>query len=297
MSRFAERVMGAIEWVYPWTDYTLYGGWKIEQHIARPEYRLKSPSGTIMAEGRLTKCVKILNEFKRNGRIPPQPKNLVLMVHGMGRLSSLFYRMGKQLAENGVASELYRYPCPGRSLEVQTNRLRTFLSHLEDVEEISFVTQSYGALVVRSALAEKDPWREKIRLGRMVMIVPPNQGSWVAEQAHKAKPLKKIIDQDGWSLTSDAASKIPPPPLPFAIIAGGAGRDSGFLPIIPGDNDGLIAVDETWLDGAADHTVIPTLHFLSAANKGTLDATTKFLLYGAFSHSLPKQTAVEPQSS
>ncbi len=293
LSKFAERFMGAIEMVYPWTDYQLYGGWKIEKHIARSEYRLKDPNGTVMAKGRLLKCQKILGEFRRAGRIPPQPKNLVLMVHGMGRLSSLFKRMGKQLAQNGVASELYRYPCPGGTLQVQTDRLRDYLSRLEDVEEISFVTQSYGALVVRSALAKKDPWRRRIRLGRMVMIVPPNQGSWVAEQAHKVPAFKKIVDHDGWSLTSDAASKIPPPPLPFAIIAGGSGSDTGFLPFIPGDNDGLLTVDETWLDGAADHAVIPTVHFLSAANKSTLDLTTRFLLYGALSHDAPIKLPAE----
>ncbi len=296
MSLFAERVMGAIEWVYPWTDYFLFGGWKIEQHIARPEFRLKNPHGTVMVKGRLAKCEKVFREFKNAGRVAPQPKHLVLMVHGMGRLSTLFQGMGRRLAENGVASELYRYPCPGRSLDVQSNRLRSFLGRLDDVEEISFVTQSYGALVVRTALAENDPWRERIRLGRMVMIVPPNQGSWFADQAHKAKPLKKIVDHDGWSLTAEAAAKIPIPPMPFAIIAGGSGRARGYLPILPGDNDGLLKVEETWLDGAADYTVIPTVHFLSAANKNTLEATIKFLLYGAFTQKLPKQSAVEPST-
>lgn len=293
MSRFAERVMGTIEWVYPWTDIVLYGGWKIEQHIARHEYRLRNPKGTIIAQGRLAKCEKAFRDMQTAGLVPRQPKHLVLMVHGMGRLSGLFRALGKKLSENGVASETYKYPCPGRSLEVQSNRLRAFLNRLEDVEEISFVTQSYGALVVRKALAEDDAWRERIRLGRMVMIVPPNQGSWFADKAEKARPLKKIVDHDGWSLTPEAAANLPIPPLPFAIIAGGAGRARGYLPILPRDNDGLLQVEETWLDGAADHTVIPTVHFLSAANKNTLDATTQFLLYGAFTNTLPKHTAVQ----
>ncbi len=292
MSRFANRVMGAIEWVYPWTDYFLYSGWKIEQHITRSEFRLKSPEGTVLAQGRLAKCQKAFRDFQRAGRVGRQPKNLVLMVHGMGRLSSLFQRMSRRLADNGVASELYRYPCPGRSLDVQSRRLRTFLDGLTDVDEISFVTQSYGALVVRAALAHDDAWRARIRLGRMVMIVPPNQGSWFADQAHKAKPLKKIVNQDGWSLTAEAAAEIPIPPLPFAIIAGGSRGGRGYLPMLPGDNDGLLKVEETWLDGTADYTVINTVHFLSAANKDTLEATTNFLLYGTFTRALPERTPI-----
>ena len=46
----------------------------------------------------------------------------------------------------------------------------------------------------------------------------------------------------------------------FGIIAGGLNKKNGFNPLIPGDDDGTLAGEETKLNGCKDFILIPGLH-------------------------------------
>lgn len=43
-----------------------------------------------------------------------------------------------------------------------------------------------------------------------------------------------------------------PPPIEFGVIAGGTGMKMGINPLLPGDDDGTITVEETKLEGMKD---------------------------------------------
>jgi hypothetical protein len=279
--QFSSVVMSGLERIYPWTDVLLYSGWRIQTHAIDETHRLLDPAGSVRVSADFSKCLADLNERKARGEIAIPNPRLVLMVHGMGRLRGLFRPLQSKLNYVGIEGHTYDYPSPGLDLATQTERLTRVLNRLEGIEEISFVTQSYGALVVRSALAKGGPWAERIRLGRLVMIVPPNQGSWVADQADKIPALQPIVGPAGWGITGKAAAELPIPNMPFLIIAGGMRNHRGLAPFLPGDNDGLIRVDETWLDGAAGRIVIPMIHFRSACNAAAMEAVVQFLLRGA----------------
>ena len=61
-----------------------------------------------------------------------------------------------------------------------------------------------------------------------------------------------------------------------------AGNEIGFNPLLPGDDDGLVTVAETQLDGARDFLLVPTTHGLVDDHPQTIDATVTFLRDGRF---------------
>ena len=50
------------------------------------------------------------------------------------------------------------------------------------------------------------------------------------------------------------------PKFEFAIIAGGKSDSKGYNPLLTGDDDLIVRVEETKLSGAADFAVIPSVH-------------------------------------
>jgi len=64
------------------------------------------------------------------------------------------------------------------------------------------------------------------------------------------------------------AETLPVPDVPFAIFA-------GDVPWVPGD--GLLTVDETRLDGAAEHHVVPVIHTFIMNHPEVIRGTVAFL--------------------
>ena len=138
-----------------------------------------------------------------------------------------------------------------------------------------------GGLVVRSML-KKDP---DPRIKRMVMMGVPNKGAELADMLKKNPLFKAIYGPAGQQLVTDNQGLIrdlPTPKFEFGVIAGGRGNEKGFNPIIPGDDDGTVAVTSTRLPGAADFMMEPVLHSFLMFNKECIEATVLFLKSGRF---------------
>ena len=78
-------------------------------------------------------------------------------------------------------------------------------------------------------------------------------------------------------LESDLAT----PPCQFGIIAGGRGS-GGFSFMVPGNDDGRIAVKTTRLVGARDFVMVPMIHEFIANDPRTFGYVLEFLNEGHF---------------
>jgi hypothetical protein len=72
-------------------------------------------------------------------------------------------------------------------------------------------------------------------------------------------------------------------PEPLGVLAGtlslGLGRAIGGL---PGENDGVVRVDETAVEGMAARAVVPVAHSLLLASPAVGDLVARFLARGRF---------------
>lgn len=142
---------------------------------------------------------------------------------------------------------------------------------------VDVVTHSMGGLVLRASLRHAPPLR------RVVMLSPPNRGAQMARQVRNMLPIHRL----GWDplhpLLPGSASSLPlPEAVEVGVLTGGRGA-RGYNPLLAGDNDGKVRVDEARLQGARAFRVVSASHAFIMAQAHVLDEVVHFLRFGEFS--------------
>ncbi|MFP6744536.1 MAG: hypothetical protein VCB77_05025, partial [Alphaproteobacteria bacterium] len=161
------------------------------------------------------------------------------------------------------------------------DQLESLLNGFHDTTDISFVTHSMGALVLRELMARQSDWRDRLRVKRSVLIAPPNQGSAIARMVRDYALYEWIFGPAGQELTPEAAGRLPLLRDSLAIIAGGDGND-GYNPLLAGDDDGTVTVAETRLEGAEDFLIVDDLHSSLSNDPHAVSAVLAYLRTGRF---------------
>lgn len=265
-----------------WEGRTAYAGWQVRAHVVARWCQLVNPAGAVQHRGRGTECAAELQRLRAEEGLRPESGHLVVLLHGMGRSPRLFNTMEPALREAGYETLALAYPSLTRDIAGHARHLTAVLDGLEDVERVSFVTHSLGGIVLREAVVGDAAWRDRIALGRAVMLAPPNRGSALAAALDDWALFTAIGGPTAAELGD--GSRFAPPPADFEIgvIAGGRGGDTGFNPALEGDNDGIVTVDETRLEAARDFLVVPAVHTFIADAPETIAATLSFLETGDF---------------
>jgi hypothetical protein len=167
--------------------------------------------------------------------------------------------------------------------------LAKVVRHLEGITEVNFVAHSLGNLVIRHYFndlnREASEHRPTIRFGRVVMLAPPNNGAEMARRFQDNTLFRAIWGASGKELAtewSELQANLAVPQGEFGIIAGGKGNDDGLSPLIAGDDDFVVGVEETRLPGATDFLVLPVLHGTIMADERVQECTLRFLRSGYF---------------
>lgn len=193
---------------------------------------------------------------------------VVVLVHGFAAPRVVMNPLARHLEEAGYQTVNWGYASLFRSIESHGEQLRSQLQEIEHdpaVERLHLVTHSMGGIVARQALSEERP--EK--LGRIVMLAPPNRGSFMAP--YLAPWLGKIFHPIT-QLTTAAESYVNQLPIPQDLEIG----------VIAASLDWLVAVESSRLPKLADHLVLPTLHGTILFRQDVHDHVTAFLREGHF---------------
>ncbi len=207
----------------------------------------------------------------------------VFLVHGVLRSASSMGKIEAALRERGFFTHNFNYDSRHEPMKAVTKRLHREIGKVmgRDVESVSFVTHSFGTIVVRYYLAHH---RVK-KIGRFVMIAPPNKGSEWARILGKL-PLYRWAMGIAGEKVQDVEKTIPkimaPPPCEFGVIAGGSGTWFGINPLLKGDDDGTITVDETKLEGMKDFIQVKGQHSMLLMQQKVVDNVIAFLEGGTF---------------
>ena len=263
-----------------WGDVHFYYGWSIQQNILTGHYRLLDAADVRHCWGSYDECLQHLTDIKERHQLEPMSGKAVVLIHGMVRSSKSLHAMEAPFLEAGYRVFAFDYPSTQLTIPESAEYLRRALSSLEGIEEINFVVHSMGGLVVRSYLQkEPDP-----RIRRMVMLGVPNLGAHLADRLKENVLYRGILGPAGQQLisaTDGFIAGLPVPKFEFAVIAGGRGTPNGYNPLIPGDDDGTVAVESTRLPGAADFIQLPVLHSFMMAHRDVVAASVRFVTTGA----------------
>lgn len=192
----------------------------------------------------------------------------VVLVHGLAAHRLVMRPLAGRLSQSFGHVVNWGYRSIWSPIAVHADRLAERLRQLDatgSVDSIHLVTHSMGGIVTRVALESYRPGK----LGRLVMIAPPNSGSRVATflkpwLGRLCPPIPQLTDAaDGFVRTLAH-----PQDVEIGVIAA--------------RGDYMVQESSTHLPCEADHIVLPGLHSSVLFRRETAEQVKSFLLGGRF---------------
>lgn len=209
----------------------------------------------------------------------------VVLLHGLCRSDTSMKKMEAALLKSGFYVENMSYPSRVASVEKLSDGVMKRVMENKELgkcRQIHFVTHSMGGILVRSYLQRHDfP-----KLGRVVMLGPPNQGSEVVDKIGGWWSFRKLNGPAGNELGTDTNStpnRLGPVDFELGVIAGDRSINWINSCMIKEKDDGKVSVERTKVEGMKDHIVIHATHPYLMKNRDVIENTIRFLRTGAFS--------------
>ena len=207
-------------------------------------------------------------------------QDAVVVLHGLGRSPAAMSRLAGRLEDAGYQSVTVGYDSlndtPEQILRDVSQQINACC--VSKSPQVHFVGHSLGGLVVRAYLMEN----RVPNLGRVVLLGTPNAGTTLVDNLRgdwwfdMLGPTAAVLGTDENSFPNG----LEPPAYPVGVIAGR--KDSDNEDLLPGEDDGLVAVDSTKLEGMADFLIVETGHSAMRYDEDVAKYTISFLQTGSF---------------
>lgn len=208
----------------------------------------------------------------------------VILLHGLCRSDASMEKMESKLTDAGFIVLNVDYP--SRTAHIETLSKAAIGGALDDLRiakctKVHFVTHSLGGILVRSYFKR----HADSRLGRIVMLGPPNQGSEVVDILGSWWFFKKLNGPAGNELGTDDKSTpntLGAVDFELGVIAGDRSINWINSMMIDGPDDGKVAVERTKVEGMKEHSVVHAAHPFLMNNNEAIEQTIRFLTTGTF---------------
>jgi len=212
-----------------------------------------------------------------------QERPAVVLLHGLGRTHRSMSLLRRYVDGLGYQTWSRTYPSRRATIGELADEVAGWIrADLGDRPMVG-VTHSMGGILVRY-MRDRLPWRG------VMMLAPPNQGSVVAAHLSASPLYRWLYGPAGGELADGGAW--PPPPEPFAVVAGTSGPSWGNLPsllirgmrLLPDGeaHDGTVRVAETQLDGMVGFAEVEASHTFLMNHPATRELVRRFLATGGF---------------
>lgn len=265
-----------------WTDVRWRDGYRIQCNAITKHHRLLSPRNIRLAWGSKSQCLAALDrhclEPQRSG------KSYVILSHGLLRASPSMKPLAKAIARAEDTQVVrFDYASSRGPMADHAAALGELLAHLPKDATFRFVCHSMGNIVVRHLIADLqrdgDSHGLLPRCRSMIMLGPPNHGAEIARRLAATQVFGWIAGKSAMQLGvrwNELEPSLATPPFAFHVLTG---EIKAFRrhPLVSGPNDGIVAVEEAKLDGAASLELLPVAHGVLIYSKRVISRVIELL--------------------
>jgi len=213
----------------------------------------------------------------------------VVLLHGLGRSSFSMTFLGDYLGEQGFQVFNIGYPSTGYPIEQLVANVAEQIKQvgIESVEKVHFVTHSMGGIITRFYLKENT----LKKLGRVVMLSPPNQGSELTDSLkNNVNFVYQFFTGPAGQQLSTSSSSVPnqlgPVNFELGVITGNVSLNPLYSYLIPGEDDGKVSVERAKVEGMQDFLIVPHSHTFIMNSREVKEQIVHFLKRGRFGKSV-----------
>lgn len=211
----------------------------------------------------------------------PAAADCVVLLHGLGRSPLSMVVPQLYLEHHGYLVVNHGYPSTSAPIQDLAPEVGKAIAECPEDQTVHIVTHSMGGILARKWLGDHRP----ANLGRVVMLAPPHHGSELVDILRQVPGYIHFNGPAGQELgtTADAVpGSLGPVDFPLGVIAGTGTANWLASALIPGPDDGKVAVEATKVQGMADHITLPLTHTFMMNNPETLAQILAFLQNGKF---------------
>ena len=208
----------------------------------------------------------------------------IILIHGLARTSRCMNKAASLLTAYGYDVINVNYPSRKKAIGALVNLyIHPAIKECETkaYKQIHFLTHSMGGIILRYYLATHNIKN----LGKTVMLAPPNQGSEVVDKIGHLGLFYLLNGPAGRQLGTDKDSV----PMRLGKLNFEAGIITGYRSInpllsllIPGKNDGKVAVERAKIEGMKDFYLVPSTHAFIMQRSKVIYQALYFIQQGVF---------------
>jgi len=268
-----------------WTDIFYYRKWHIQRNCFTGKCRLLDNWDIRRADGNFDKCKKAFEKYREIYQLDNPKTHAIIMLHGLGRSKNMFSKMAQRIEAAGFEAIALNFASTRQDIKNQIKQLDFLLSNLDGISQVSFISHGIGGILLRSLLNSDSVWKQKLSLGRIVQINPPNRGNRLTDQIIRYKIGKWLLGPLANQCESAKTAKMPgfPPNTDFAILTAETpwtNKIFDFLPLswqkhLPKKVDSI-------LPGSAENMAVKINGINSAADSKIITACINFIKNGKF---------------
>lgn len=207
----------------------------------------------------------------------------IVFLHGLGRTWLSMAWLANKARTRGYSVINHGYRSRRYAIEEHAAQLRVVVGAITGTGPIHFITHSLGGVIVRAMLADRTA--RPGRLGRVVMLAPPNQGSELADFLAGNPLYRRVLGPAAGELGTGETStpnRLGRVDLEVGIITGDRALGPFSSRIFPGPTDGKVSVERAKVEGMRDFLVVRRSHSFIMYDADVAAAAFHFLEHGRF---------------
>lgn len=210
----------------------------------------------------------------------------VILLHGLARTSKAMDKLAASIESAGYQVANIDYPSRKKPIEELAPLAVNYglnACNVDSITKIHFVTHSMGGILIRYYLENNSI----AKLGHVVMLAPPNQGSEVVDNMAKLPGFKWFNGPAGLQLGTDLLSvpkNLGPVNYSVGIIAGTKTFNPFLSRFSPNPDDGKVSLANTKVEGMTDFLSVEASHSFIMRDRKVINQVITYLSTGSFNH-------------